>query len=106
MKRLIIGLSPLVVLLLMATLLAAGCHANKPAARAYNLKGKIVSLDQKAHTLVVQHGPVPGLMDAMTMEYACRDDEGMSKVSAGDKIRATLKVNGETVWLEEIQKLP
>ena len=106
MKPAIIRLSPVVVLLLIATLLVAGCHAGKPAARAYDLKGKIVSLDQKAHTLVVEHGPVPGLMDAMTMEYSSRDDKGLSKVAAGDNIRATLKVDGETVWLEEIQKLP
>lgn len=106
MKPAIIRLSPVVALLLLAALWIAGCHSARPAPRAYDLKGKVVSLDQKAHTLVVEHGPIPGLMDAMTMAYASRDNEGLSKVAAGDKIRATVKVDGDTVWLEEIQKLP
>lgn len=102
--------STVVVFFLLAGLAFAGCQGEKPptdaAARSYDLIGKVIALDQKAHTITVEHGPIPGAMDAMTMEYASRDNPGMAKIAAGDKIRATLKVSNEAVWLEKIQKLP
>ncbi len=102
--------STVVTLFLIATLAFAGCKSEKPrstaAARSYDLTGKVIALDQNAHTITVEHGPIPGAMDAMTMEYASRDNQGMAKIAAGDKIRATLKMDGESVWLEKIQKLP
>ncbi len=95
---------------LLAALAFAGCNSEKrpsaAAVRSYDLTGKVIALDQNAHTVTVEHGPIPGAMDAMTMEYASRDKPGMAKIAAGDKIRATLKVDGESVWLENIQKLP
>src|SRR5690242_5769653 len=63
-----------------AVLLLGGCSransaAQPPAEKHYPLTGEIVSVDQAKKVLVVRHEDVPGLMPAMTMEFA---------VSAGD----------------------
>ncbi len=88
-------------ILLAAVLLSglAGCRhgANGPGAHAeqksYKLRGKIVSVDAAGGHVTVAHGPIPGLMDAMTMAYKLVEPNVASELHPGDLITARLLVD-------------
>ena len=53
---------------IIALVLLAGC-SRPPAAKRYELQGRVVAVDPAAHTLTVAHQDVPGLMKGMTMPF-------------------------------------
>ncbi len=65
--------------------------------KSFPIHGKIVSVDAKAGSVVLNHDAVPGFMDAMTMTYPLKDPNIASELHAGDIINATLLVrkNGD-----------
>jgi protein SCO1 len=69
------------------------------------MSGAVIAIQPASHQATIQHGPIPGLMEAMTMPYFVRDDAELRKLSAGDQIDADLMVNKETgeMWLANIQ---
>jgi protein SCO1/2 len=73
---------------------AAGCSRERAAATpkpepGYPLQGEIVSVDAARNVLVVRHEDIPGLMPAMTMEFAVAPgDAAIAK--PGQRIRARL----------------
>ena len=90
-----------------AVLLLGGCSransaAQPPAEKHYPLTGEIVSVDQAKKVLVVRHEDVPGLMPAMTMEFAVSaGDAAVAKT--GQRIRAQLVPVKQGDWrLEQI----
>jgi protein SCO1 len=85
-----------------AVLLVACQHQAEPAAKRYHLEGTVVSVDLDQEVLVVNHGPIPGFMGAMTMGYAVRDRHQLAGLSPGDEITADVVVQGTDSWLEHI----
>lgn len=92
-----------------ALLLAAvaGCRRETPKPREplrqFHLKGVIQKVDRARSEVTVQHEAVPGFMDAMTMTFPIRDDPQVIAILApGDKIEATLSLQGDQYWLEKI----
>jgi protein SCO1/2 len=89
-------------------LIYASCsRPEKPApaapARRYALKGIIESVDATRPAVTVVHESVPGFMDAMTMSFPVHDDpQVIAILRAGDKIEATLVLDGDRYWLEKI----
>jgi len=90
-------------------LVAAACgRQEKPApvaasARRYPLKGVIQSVETARPSITVAHESVPGYMDAMTMSFPVHDDPQVIRIlRPGDKIEATLVVDGSRYWLEKI----
>lgn len=59
------------------------------AEKHYPLKGEIIAVDAPRHVLIVQHEAVPGLMPAMTMEFAVSPGD-IANAKAGQHIRADL----------------
>ena len=70
--------------------------------KRYALDGVVKSIDIKQHSLVVQHGDIPGFMAAMTMSYNVGKTEDLAKVAAGDQIHADVVVNSDEMHLENI----
>ncbi len=70
--------------------------------KRYALDGVVKSIDIKQHSLVVQHGDIPGFMAAMTMAYNVVKTEDLAKVSAGDQIHADVVINADEMHLENI----
>jgi protein SCO1/2 len=70
-----------------------GCHAaSKPAADAgYAVRGTVVSVDVGKGEVLLSHEAVPGLMEAMTMEYPLEDKAAASELHPGDRIMATME---------------
>lgn len=44
--------------------------APTPAAKSYDIRGEIVSVDPKRHVVLIHHEEIPGYMPAMTMEFS------------------------------------
>jgi len=82
-------------------------YAAPPAASAnakrYPLRGVITASNPQKSEITVAHEEIPGYMAAMTMAYTVRDDPGVIAIlRPGDRIEATLVVDGSKVWLEQV----
>ena len=100
-----------IILLGLAINLTACDSSNKPtvvvpqevkAVRHYQLKGKVASIDQRAKMLNVDSETIPGFMDAMTMPYKVKPESELEQLHPGDVITATLLVQDDGAWLEDI----
>lgn len=96
---------PAAVLLLLA---AAACRqAEKPAAQGtvqrFPLRGIVKEVDRAGSQVTVEHETIPDYMQGMTMSFPVRDDPKVVQIlRPGDRIEATLVVDGGNFWLEKI----
>lgn len=75
------------------------------AAKRYPLKGKVVSVDRTAKKAKIDHEPVEGYMDAMTMDFPIHADWVWNDLLPGSEIRAELVVDNndkDPYYLENI----
>lgn len=79
---------------------AAG--ATSSAKKSYDFHGKVVSVDAQARTLKVDGENVKGWMAAMTMSYSVDKADILSKLKAGDHIRAKV-YDGDMKTLYNVQ---
>lgn len=80
-------------LLCLALLGVAGCkqQAATPAKpESYPVHGRVVSVDAAGQDVVLNHEAIPGLMEAMTMEYHVADTAALGEMHPGDRIVATM----------------
>jgi protein SCO1/2 len=73
----------------------AGCRQKAPSTQAsatkqYPVRGTVVQVDATDGQLTLQHEAIPGLMEAMTMQYPVTNKSALSELHPGDKIMATL----------------
>jgi Cu/Ag efflux protein CusF len=66
----------------------AESHGKKPIA----FSGQVKSVDLKLQTVEIKHGPIPGYMPAMTMDYPIEDKALLRQLKPDDKITATVYV--------------
>ena len=78
----------------------ACANRNTPPARRFELRGKIVAINQERAEVTISHGSIPGYMDAMTMPFVLKDTTLVSSMSPGDEISADLVVSNRSSWLE------
>ncbi|HZS03777.1 MAG TPA: copper-binding protein [Blastocatellia bacterium] len=72
-------------------------------ARRYNLKGRVVSVDQQYRQVTIEHEAIEGYMEAMTMPFPLKDERLYQTLKVGDHIQATLVVAGDgRWWLEDV----
>jgi protein SCO1/2 len=81
---------PLSVVSILLMLFAA-C-SRPPAAKRYELQGRVVAVDPTARTLTIAHQDVPGLMKGMTMPFTVSQANNwvFRAIAPGDQIQATL----------------
>ena len=93
-------------------LAAAACRqAEKPPAQGaaqesvqrFPLRGIVKEVDRAGSEITVEHETIPGYMQGMTMPFPVRDDPKVVQIlRPGDRIEATLVVDGGNFWLEKI----
>jgi protein SCO1 len=88
----------------LSLVLLLACSKAAPKPEVYKMTGAVISIQLQSHQAIVQHGAIPGFMEAMTMPYLVKDDAELKKLSAGDQIDADLLVSKETgeMWLSNI----
>lgn len=60
-------------------------------------EGKVIAVVPGSNQLVVNHGPIKGLMDAMTMGYQVEPAALLEGLKAGDNIRFTIDANKKAI---------
>jgi protein SCO1/2 len=58
--------------------------------KQYPIRGTVMRVDSQDGQVTLQHDAIPGLMDAMTMQYPVMDRSALSELHPGDKIMATI----------------
>ena len=91
------------LLVFLACSLVIGCHSVPDASSRYPLAGKVISIDQAKGQIVLNHAEIKGYMPAMVMPFRVKDAAQLGKLGKGDEIAATLVVNGQESWLEELR---
>lgn len=57
-------------------------------------EGRVVAVDEAKRSITLDHGPIPGVMPGMRMEFAVTQVELLRGVKAGDVVRFSLKARG------------
>ncbi|MGH9516760.1 MAG: copper-binding protein [Terriglobales bacterium] len=76
--------------------------ASQAHSKKFHLKGKVVSIDDRAKMVNVDSEAIPGFMDAMTMPYKVKPASELNNLHSGDAITADLLVEDDGAWLENI----
>ncbi|HEY0428485.1 MAG TPA: SCO family protein [Pyrinomonadaceae bacterium] len=71
-------------------------------AKRYDFKGKIVAVDRAKKKATITHDEIVGFMGGMTMEFPIKDDWVWDDLTKDSEIRATLVVDKDGYWLENI----
>lgn len=72
-----------------------GCRKSE---RHFTFEGRVVSKVPETHTLVVDHGNIPGFMAAMTMPYPVSSGVDLSAIEAGDHIAVRVVVHSDNQY--------
>lgn len=91
---------PLSSLLLALALLVPACSHQ----RRYPLAGQVLGVNVEQQQLTVKHEDIRGFMPAMTMPFTVRNPEDLQRHKPGDLIAATLVVEDNAGYLENIVK--
>jgi len=91
----------------------SSCHHSKPQpTKRYPFTGRIVSVDSRAQTAMIDGDLIQGYMEAMTMTYKFKPASALRQLSPGDTISAEIVVvdhdpRDETTdadyWLENVK---
>ena len=76
---------------------------SEPGEKLYTLKGRIVSRDDGDNTLRIDHDPIPGFMEAMTMDYSVRGAKVSALPATGSRVEAKLHVTDSAYWVTEVK---
>ncbi len=95
--------------LLLAAVLASACarrssETPSDAATRYPIEGVVRAVDVSASRVTLEHGAVPGLMGPMTMVFPVRPAAVVSSLGTGQRISATVVVDGDRYWLEDVRR--
>jgi protein SCO1/2 len=91
------------LLLVALAALCSGCSRGGGEPRKeFELRGAVIEVDREHRAVTVAHEEIPGYMAAMTMPFAVRDDWAFAALAPGRRITATLVVQGDRSWLENL----
>ena len=91
------------ILILTFCLIAFSSGCRRPASGIrYDLKGKVVAVDKGKRLVTVAHEEIKNYMPGMVMPFKLKDDWPFEILAPGNKIAATLVVDGTSSWLEDV----
>ncbi|MGO9432180.1 copper-binding protein [Rhodoblastus sp.] len=117
-RRMVVGRAALVLVLQGLSLFAAcgasfagdaAAHgdstivAQAEAAKIFHGVGKVVNVDAASGFVTIDHEDIPGLMDAMEMQFQAMPAKILEEVKVGDTVAFAL--DGKNWTILEIQKL-
>ena len=92
---------------LLLLCLACGRTAKPVAQKHYPLTGKVVSVNVKDQTAVIDAAAIKNFMEAMTMDYPIQSKDELATLHPGDHIAATVDVNDDGSYtLSHIKVVP
>jgi protein SCO1/2 len=88
--------------MLILALALAGCKGATD--KEYDVKGKVVAVNPDKPSVTLDHEDIPGLMNAMTMEFDVPDRKLLEGIKAGDQIQGRLKKGESGYVITQLQK--
>lgn len=82
--------------------ITASCSRSSGNEKRYDLKGKVVSVDQEKQQVTIAHEEVKGYMPGMTMPFSVRKQSDFEMLVPNAEVTATLVVDGSHSWLENL----
>jgi len=79
-------------------------EAKDEPVKQYAMHGEVLRLDTQDKIAAIKAGKIDGWMEAMTMEYPVKDKTEFDKLRTGEKISATVFVQGNSYWVGGIQE--
>ena len=74
------------------------------APKLFHGVGVVTAIDAKSGLITLNHENIPGLMDAMEMEYQSKPPKLAEGLKVGDKVDFT--VDGRNLTILDVKKLP
>jgi Cu/Ag efflux protein CusF len=71
---------------------------------SWSAQGVVRVIAPEINRIFIDHGEIPGLMEAMTMAFEPEDPKIVNGLSPGDQMRSTLQRKGERIFLVAIEK--
>jgi thiol-disulfide isomerase/thioredoxin len=87
---------------ILARLLAAD---DVPAQPRFEGEGRVVALDATKGTVTLDHGPIPGFMAAMRMEFPAVPTELLRALTIGDVVRFSLETRGPQAVIVSVERI-
>jgi protein SCO1/2 len=73
--------------------------------QAPTVTGMVVEVKSAARELLISHDPVPGVMPAMMMPFAVRNDAALRGVTPGSIVSFTLRMNADAAYADDLKVL-
>src|SRR5437763_1484246 len=92
---------------LLSVLALAGCQKSGDPTKEpadYPIKGKVVSVNPEKNAVKLDHEDIPGLMEAMTMDFTVADPKLLKGLQPGDKVEGRLKKDAGKFIITELKK--
>jgi hypothetical protein len=87
-------------------LIQSGCRRDAPTnAGDYPIEGKVLSRNPKGPAIKLDHKDIPGLMQAMKMDFDLADEKLLDGINEGDLVRGKLKVAGGNYVITQLEKI-
>jgi protein SCO1/2 len=83
---------------------SAGAARSAAKEQVFDVRGRVISLDEHSGMVKIAHEEIPNYMPAMTMPFLVRDSNSLRKLKQGDMVKFKLAVTSDDSWISEIAK--
>ncbi len=83
----------------------ASCSKPAESGKTFTVRGEVVGKPFEGQALRIRHETIPGVMEAMTMDFKLKDPAAGEKILNGDKIRFRYVMNGVDSYIDRIEVL-
>jgi Cu/Ag efflux protein CusF len=81
-----------------------GVSARSSIEGRWSAQGIVQVVAPEINRIFIQHGDIPGLMEAMSMAFEPQDPKMLTGLAPGDQVHFTLQKKGERLMLVTIEK--
>ena len=81
-----------------------GVSARSSIEGRWSAQGIVQVVAPEINRIFIEHGDIPGLMEAMSMAFEPQDPKLLNGLAPGDQVHFTLQKKGERLMLVTIQK--
>jgi len=88
----------------LVALLVSAC-ASGPQRIEHPVEGRVLEF-RGSNGVLMQHGDIPGVMEAMeTMAFTARDSTELQAVAVGDSVHFIWVFEGQFNWIEDVERV-